>query len=440
MKIKSDGQVLISEIVKIVKHNFPNLYDDLGRINDPRHQYQYGIDEIVFGAISMFLFKTGSRNNYENISKEGKFKKNYKKSFGMSLPSTDAIADVLKKMTEQELETIKISMVKSLLEKKIFHKYKAFGKFMVAVDGTGIATYKERHCDDCLYTESKTGKKTYYHKVLEAKLVTPNGFSISLCTVWIDNEDTNNGKYEKQGCEQKAFEKLAKKLKKDFPRLPICLCADGLYPNNTFFEICKNNNWDYIVTLKDGNLKGLWKKIRLKNRDYEPYDFTDDEKVIHKQKIQWINEQEHNGYHHNWIKCNETQIRKNGDEAKFQFAYLTNIKIDRDNFKKIILNGRLRWKIEKQGFDQQKNGGYNIEHKYCRKSYLGMKNFYQACQIAHMINQFVIKSTTINLLLKAKKTIKFLWGILIGVMIFGYVSLSHIQVINEHRHIVRYIE
>ena len=426
--------------MKTIKHNFPDFYANLEKIKDPRNQCQYSIDEIVFGAISMFLFKTGSRNNFENFSKEGKFRKNFKKAFGRFLPSTDAIADVLKKMEEQELEIIKISMVKSLLEKKIFHKYKAFGKFMVAVDGTGIATYKEKHCDDCLYSESKTGKKTYYHKVLEAKLVTSNGFSISLCTVWIDNEDTNNGKYAKQGCEQKAFVKLAKKLKKAFPRLPICLCVDGLYPNNTFFEICKNNNWDYIVTLKDGNLKGLWKKIKLKDKEYKPFDFTDADKILHKQKIQWINNQEHNGYNHNWIQCNEIQIKQNGDESKFQFVYLTNIKIDIENFKDVIINGRLRWKIEKQGFDQQKNGGYNIEHKYCRKSYLGMKNFYQACQIAHLINQLLIKSISINTLLLAKKTIKFLWETMRGVMMFDYLKISYIKIIQEHRSIIKYIE
>jgi hypothetical protein len=440
LKNKSDGQVLIYELVKIIKHDFPNLYEDLKSVNDPRSQHKYGIDEIVFGAISIFIFKTGSRNNFENFSKEGKFKKNFKKAFGISLPSTDTIADVLKKLPEYELENIKISMVKSLFDKKILHKYKVFGKFMIAIDGTGIATYKEKHCEDCLYTESKTGKKTYYHKVLEAKLVTSNGLSISIGTVWIDNEDTNSCNYEKQGCEQKAFVKLAKKLKTDFPRLPICLCADGLYPHNTFFEICKSNNWDYIVTLKEGNLKGLWKKIRMKNREYEPYEFTDEDGILHNQKIQWISKQEHNGYHHNWIQCDETQIKKNGNEKKYRFVYLTNIEIDRENFKDIISNGRLRWKIEKQGFDQQKNGGYNIEHKYCRNSYLGMKNFYQACQIAHMINQLTIKTVKINSIFVAKKTIKFLWEILRAVMIFGYLRLSDFNTINEHRYIVKYVE
>ncbi len=166
------------------------------------------------------------------------------------------------------------------------------------------------------------------------------------------------------------------------------MCADGLYPKNSFFEICKNNNWDYIVTLKDGNLKGLWKKIRLQNRQYRKYEFNENSN-LYRQDIQWINSIEHNGFTHNWIQCSEMKTNSEGKQEKARFVHLTNFKVDYDNSVKISASGRLRWKIEKQGFDQQKNHGYNIEHKYCRKSYTGMKNFYQCCQIAHIINQLV---------------------------------------------------
>ena len=386
---------MICEIVKIVKHHFPDFYEQLKNMQDPRKQAHYKIEEIIFAAISMFLFK---------------------KVFGFRLPSLDAVSDVIKEMPEYELENLKTAMIKTLLEKKVFHKWRFEGKFLVAADGTGIATYKKKHCDACLYTESKYGVKTYYHKVLEAKIVTSNGFSISICTVWIDNEDTNNGIYDKQGCETKAFKKLAEKLKKDFPRLPICFCVDGLYPNNSFFEICENNNWDYIVTLRDGNLKGLWKKI------------------------QWINNTEHNGFTHNWIQCNELQIKPKGEQKEFRFVYLTNINIDYENSIDVCFSGRLRWKIEKQGFDQQKNHGYNIKHKYCRKSYQGMKNFYQCCQIAHIINQLVELNRNYKNQKIGKITNIFKWEMMLAFMVFGYIKLGDIQRINEHKYQIQYPE
>lgn len=239
MKDKKNNQFLIFEIVKVIKNHFPDFYQNLKDVRDPRKQAHYSIDEIVFAAISMFVFKTGSRNNYDNFRKTGKFSKNFKKVFGFRLPSMDAVSDVIKKLPETELENIKVQLVKTLINKKVFDKQRFEGKILVAIDASGIATFKHKHCDECTHTTSKNDVKTYYHKVLEAKIVTENGFSISICTVWIDNEDTNNGLYDKQGCESKAFTKLAKKLKKTFPRLKICLCADGLYPRNPFFEICK---------------------------------------------------------------------------------------------------------------------------------------------------------------------------------------------------------
>ena len=64
-----------------------------------------------------------------------------------------------------------------------------------------------------------------------------------------------------QDCERKAFIRLADKLKQSFPRLPICLLVDGLYPYQKFFETCSNNNWVFISTFKDGNLPSVWDEI-----------------------------------------------------------------------------------------------------------------------------------------------------------------------------------
>ena len=46
-----------------------------------------------------------------------------------------------------------------------------------------------------------------------------------------------------------------------------------------------------------------------------------------------------------------------------------------------------RWKIENEEFNDQKNGGYELGHKYARKSHNTLCNYYQCMQIAHIINQ-----------------------------------------------------
>ncbi len=349
----------------------------------------------------------------------------------------DAVADVLKKIPEQDLERIKTRMVRNLIEKKVFHNMRFRGKHLIAIDGTGISTFHHKHCDQCTHTTSKKGKKTYYHKVLEAKLVTLNGFNVSICTVFIDNKDQNSGEYSKQGSEMRAFVELARKLKRDFPRMPICLCADGLYPNKTFFEACQKNGWEYIVTLKEGSLKGFWKKIRFVNRDCRKLE-TKEGGTLCQQNIQWINKTEHNDVVHDWIQCRETKITKSGKEKKNKFVHLTNIEVDYENSAEVSRSGRLRWKIENEGFDIQKNHGYNMQHKFCRKSYLGLKNFYQCCQIAHMINQLIELSKIGKEIFRGKTTVNFVWEQVRAFMSFCYVSIHELHFIENHRFQIQY--
>ncbi len=437
---------LVLDIAKTIKHHFADFYKKLSECNDPRHAKHYKIEEIIFGGISLFLFKMGSRNNYNNYRKTGNFQKNFERIYKLCLPSLDAVASVLKELPECELEKFKTHIIKTLLKKRIFHKWRFFKKFLVAIDGTGLCSFKEEPYPEATKMESKNGKETFFYKVLEAKIVTSNGSIRSICTVFIDNEDTNSGLYDKQGCEKKAFVKLAKKLKKEYPRLPICLCADGLYPNNPFFEICKNNGWDYIVTLKDGNLKRLWNNIRLVEREYRENNYQKASKK-YTQIYQWIPKIEHNGFIHNWVQCNETVTKTKKDKKtkkykqdKFRFVYLTNIDIDYENIIDIVNAGRLRWKIENQGFDQQKNHGYNIQHKYFHKNYLGMKNFYQCCQIAHTINQLVELSKDFEKLKIAKMTTEFLWVLIRAFMLIGKVATNEIEYIYEHKFQIQYVQ
>ena len=84
---------------------------------------------------------------------------------------------------------------------------------------------------------AKNGKTTYFHSVLEARLVTPNGFSISIATEWIENPE--GGEYDKQDCEGKGFTRLAAKLKAVYPRMPIVILADGRYPYEGFLLSAK---------------------------------------------------------------------------------------------------------------------------------------------------------------------------------------------------------
>jgi len=300
-----------------------------------------------------------------------------------------------------------------------------------------LEIFSEKHCDKCLTKTSKNGKTTWFHNVLEAKLVCSNGFSISLGTEWIENPE---GDFEKQDCEQKAFRRLAKKLKKLFPQLPICITADGLYPNQTFFSICKNNNWRLIVTFEDGNLPTVWKTVESLR------DITTDNKFSCTIKQQgktirreycWVNGIDYRGFLINWIECQET-IETAKSEKSSQFIHITDHKISRDTAEDISFSGRLRWKIENEGFNTQKNLGYRLKHKYSRVDWLASKNYYQCLQIAHLINQLLELNTRFKEQLKGKITIKHLWKCMIGFLIYGCIDTEKLSMLAQLRTQVRF--
>jgi len=411
------GKIVLSRIKNVIETQFPKLFQSFNDLTDRRKRKEYLITEIVTGALFMYIFKETSRNAYNNDRRDACFRKNFFKYFGINLPHADAADDVLRVLPPEELEMLKTHLVSGLIEQKIFRKFRFLGKFhLVAVDGTGMATFEQRHCDHCLTKISKAGEVTYFHYVLEAKIVTSTGMSISLASEFIEN--TPGRDYEKQDCEQKAFVRLAAKIKKHFPRLPICILGDGLYPNNTVFDICAKNNWLLIITLKDGNLKTFQTEVdllRATARKQSAYTANKTSQIT--LEYAYLNEIEYSGRYFSWVECNETIVNTESKTTSHQrFVYITNIPQNQQNVIETADSGRLRWKIENEGFNSQKNLGYGLEHKFSRKSYIAMQNYYQLLQIAHMINQLVERSKqVVDILMEhSKQTIVDLWKKLIA--------------------------
>lgn len=100
----------------------------------------------------------------------------------------------------------------------------------------------------------------------------------------------------------------------------------------------------------------------------------------------------------------------------------------------MVVYGRLRWKIENEGFNTQKHLGYYLHHKYSRQSVATLHVYYVLLQIAHLINQLAIHSTEIVQLLRKfpKLTLKYLWEKLRSLLDMCLLSLEHLAE-NERR-------
>ena len=277
--------------------------------------------------------------------------------------------------------------------------------FRVAADGTHVMNVDEGHCERCPRRTSKSGKVTYSHNVPEAKLVCENGFCISLGTEWVENPE---GDYGKQDCELKASARLAKKLRKDFPRLRICIIADALYPNQTFFRICEDNGWAWIVTFKDGNLPTVREEVaglqKITEENVRRNVFCKHGKVI-RHTFMRLNDINYQRFVLNWSEY----LEEAGDEIK-RSVYISSLKLEYDNILETTDSGRMRWKIENEGSDIQKNHGYGLGHKCSEVSETAMKNYCQCMQTAHMINRLSELSSLFRPLLTGKMTVCHLWA------------------------------
>ena len=370
---------------------------------DYRKRSKYEVRELIVSGLLLFLFKQKSRNQADNTAKDFDYQDNIKNIFGIKAADMDTVDRYLRWLDPSVLEQVKQDMFRELVKSKTFQKYKFDGKyFMLAIDGSGLQSYDYEPYRGCPYKKSKKGKKVWTTYVLEARVVTSNGFSISLATEWIENP--TDQPFNKQDCESKAFGRLAKRLKKEFPRLPLVLLLDGLYPNEPVFSLCENNRWRHIITLKDKSLKSVQEQIadKLLFTDYKQH------QNLGANTIYWLKNDykyfEHVEYKGRTLYVAETLAEKHhklsGEKEQTRFVHITDIPLDDANVHDVSHAGRLRWKIENEGFNDQKNNGYNAGHKFSRTSFNATKNYYQLMQIAGTINQLTYKAVRVQRFIK----------------------------------------
>lgn len=377
-------------MAKTVAHFFPELPQWLKEVRDKRDPdcIIYSGRFLLWMGLMLFLLKLGSRRRlrFELDSPQALANLNRLAHANQeTMAHSDTLNYFLNRVPPASLPLLRRRMIQRLVRMKALDHGRLLGRFLVVFDGTGQLHFSKRHCAHCL--EQKHGEQTlYFHNILEAKLVTPEGLAISLDSEFIENVDP---KASKQDCELKAFGRITDRLKKNFPQLQLCLLLDALFANGTVMSICEKNGWKYIITFKQGSVPALW-------TDYQALlSQCPENRKVHRtpesvrQTFAWVEQLEHVDDQKRVHRVNAFQCQqKDGGDAGF-FAWLTNWRITGDNVVALgNRGGRCRWKIENEGFNIQKNGGFNLEHAYSTDDW-AMKNFYVLLQIAHLILQLL---------------------------------------------------
>jgi hypothetical protein len=375
-------------LLKTIRHFFPSLGSWLVSLADPRDPrfIVYPLAYVLGTGLMMFLTKLGARRQIRFQFRTARFIEKLNLLCGTACDEMlhpDTLAGVARRLPWEELAELRLAMIQALIRKRCLEGGRLLGRwYLVAVDMTGQLTFSERHCEHCL-TQKQANKTLYYHPVLEAKLVTPDGFALSMATEFVENPTSD---VEKQECERKAFQRLAQRLKRDFPQLRICLLLDGLYACGPVFDLCRQNDWRYLITFKEGSAPAVFADYESlkKAAGVAPHRHVAEDVT---QTYEWVHGVAFSGHSVNVLECVETRP----DKQPTRFVWATDLRIDEGNH--VVLanrGGRVRWKIENQGFNIQKNNGYALEHAYSENEQ-AMKNFYLLLQIAHIIAQLLEK-------------------------------------------------
>ncbi len=212
-----------------------------------------------------------------------------------SIPHADTLFRLLSKIDVDQIAQAHLDLVDKLIRNKKFIPYRINNCYPVAIDGTQKLAFstlwseelQQRKIRSNTQSDEEEPKHQYYVYILEANLCFQNGMVIPLMSEFLDYQQGDTER-NKQDCETKAFHRLAKRIKAAFPRLPIMLLLDGLYPTGPVMERCNKYNWQFMIVLKDDSLPTVWEEYNgllvLQTDNHKRQNWGD-----RKQHFCWIN-------------------------------------------------------------------------------------------------------------------------------------------------------
>ncbi len=375
----------------VLGHFFPLLTDWLGAVRDPRQSGRavFPLKVLLLLGVLMFLSHTGSRNHFNaHLGDALEMAKTLARLLGCTLkalPHLDTLETVLRSVPPDTLETLLAQLMRRLIRMKALDDWRVGGRFLLAPDGTGLYSFRHRHCPHCIEAHHASGTVTYSHNVSVAFIVNEQGYALPIACEFVENP---GAVYDKQDCEIKAFRRLEPKLKRLFPQTPFWLLLDALYADQHVLRTALGHGWNCAITFKESDMPALWAEAqRLLALCPGQRTTLTLPKGEGTREVRWLNGLEYEGLPLSAV----FQVEKDADgQFLRQFAHVTGRLIERDNAWKVAAAARLRWRCENEGFNVLKNGGFALEHVYSHHP-VAFKGYFLFRLIAQLIQQLLTR-------------------------------------------------
>ena len=383
---------------KTLFHYVPEILKYIDEIKEPRKKHCYSMRYLIMSEMLMFLSEGRSQRFTETAYEDTKYLENISKIIKekvKEVPDAEIYTDVFSRIEKQEIEQFQYKINYNMIRNKIYNNSRVLGKYNMVLDATRFQKAKYEVSREWLH-ETIENQKIWYLSMLELKLVA-NNMAISMMSEMIKNEDRkkeNETEKEvenksvseiKQDCELNASKRLISRFREKYPRLPVRIIADSLYPSIKLIELCEKEEIEYIFVLKDKKIPSILEEfLTIVSMEEGKRELVEDKEKI--TLTMWENEIDYKGRKINVIR----QITKNKKTGKSNiWMWITNRKITEKNVYKIIYCAKLRDYIENQGFKEQKvTSGIDLEHVYS-KNIKAIEVIYTIIQITHLILQII---------------------------------------------------
>lgn len=395
-------QEACAEHLGILGHLWPVFWGRLAGIPDWRNprKIKHLQSVLMLYGVMMFVLQMSSRREANAEMTKPQVLENLRLWFPEieQLPHQDTLAGLLAASEPEAVEEALVGAVRELIRKKKFERYLIEGCYPVCMDGTQKFKRDGLKNPEMLTrtVQRQDGtQEQHYVYVLEVSLGFRNGMTIPLLSEFLTYSVENE---TKQDCEQRAFHRAAERLKKLFPKLPILLLLDGLYPNGPVIERCRKNHWQFMTVLPDASLPSVWDEYRGLRKITRGNTWCTVWQGRH-QKFTWINEITYfygeNGRRRQTlhvVECEESwQV---SDEAgnpvtkTARHVWISSEPLSAKNVhERCNLGARHRWNIE-EGILAEKWHGYSYEHCFS-EDWNALRCYHYLMRIGHLINVLV---------------------------------------------------
>src|SRR5688572_25718017 len=246
----------------------PKLLKELGKIPDPRQpkKLKRKLTVVLLYGLLSFVFQMASRREANRELSRPAFLATLQSLFPEleTLPHADTLNCRLADIDVVHLEEAHVALVRRLIRNKKFRRYLIAQCYPIAIDGTQkLVRNGQWQAEQWLERRRETAEGEQvqqYVYVLEANLVFHNGVTLPLLSEFLNYAEGDPDDH-KQDCELKAFYRLTARLKAYFPRLPILLLLDGLYPNGPLMAVCHQYGWQFMIVLPAKCLPSVWEEV-----------------------------------------------------------------------------------------------------------------------------------------------------------------------------------